>query len=49
MNAYTTTTSALRPESTNTLARLLQAIRSTLRRAFELAGEPYKSGQIAPM
>jgi hypothetical protein len=50
MNAATATTTtaaaAIRPTG---LRRLLQTFRTELRRAFELAGEPYKDGFLPPL
>lgn len=47
MNA-TTTTASTRTASTG-LSRLLQSFRSELRRAFELAGAPYRDGVLPPL
>lgn len=51
MNAatITNTTAAKRTTSQNGLRRLLQTLRTELRRALELAGAPYKDGILPPL
>lgn len=49
MNAATTTAAANGTTRRNGLRRLLQRFRTELRRAFELAGEPYKDGILPPL
>lgn len=48
MNAATTVASN-RTNSKSGLSRLLQTLRTELRRAFELAGAPYKDGILPPL
>jgi hypothetical protein len=50
MNAATTTTTASnRSTNLNGLRRVLQTLRTELRRALELAGAPYKDGILPPL
>jgi len=49
MNAATTTTGSTRTTNKSGLSRLLQTFRIELRRAFELAGAPYKDGILPPL
>lgn len=49
MNAATTTAAAEGSTRQNGLRSLLQRFRTELRRAFELAGEPYKDGIMPPL
>jgi len=50
MNAATTTTTASnRSTNQNGLRRVLQTLRTELRRALELAGAPYKDGILPPL
>lgn len=49
MNAYTTTPNARPTAANNTLGRLFQTFVTELRRAIELAGEPYQHGALPPL
>lgn len=49
MNAATTTAGSTRTTNQSGLTRLLQTFRTELRRAFELAGAPYKDGILPPL
>lgn len=48
MNAYTATPTAL-PHTSGTLSRLFRKFCTELRRAIELAGEPYQNGMMPPV
>ena len=49
MNAATTTAGSTPGTNKSGLSRLLQSFRTELRRAFELAGAPYKDGILPPL
>jgi hypothetical protein len=49
MNAATTTAASTPATQKTGLSRLLQTFRTELRRAFELAGAPYKDGILPPL
>jgi hypothetical protein len=50
MNAATTTASNTTGTANKTgLSRFLQTLRKEVRRALELAGEPYKDGFLPPL